>query len=57
MVASRVAVVLVLVLLVPNTSAPRHYQLTEDEWRKLVSAAFTGAIYSQMRMENCLFIH
>ena len=47
MVASKVAVVLViLVLLVPNTSAPRHYQLTEDEWRKLVSAMFTGTILS-----------
>ena len=55
MVASRVAVVLVLVLLVPNTSAPRHYQLTEDEWRKLVSAAFTGAILSDENGE--LLVH
>ena len=53
MVASRVAVV--LVLLVPNTSAPRRYQLTEDEWRKLVSAAFTGAILSDENGE--LLVH
>ena len=48
MVASKVAVVLVILLLVTNTSAPRHdrYQITEKNCKALLSALFTGAILS-----------
>ena len=44
MVASKVAVVLVFLLFVANTSAP--IQLSEKNCKALLSATFTGAILS-----------
>ena len=53
MVASKV--VLVVLFLITNASAPHRYQLNEEEWKKLLSAVFTGAILSNENGE--LLVH